>query len=338
MFGGWRGGLGGVLFRFHLGAAFADGHEEHAGEDEDHGHDLQEGEGVHAPPHGDDAGDDGLHVAIHADDGRAQIVLAHGRQQVAEERPAADHESDSKVHHGVERAPFQADEAFVGEGEGAKRGEKEHPFHQRHGGIAADEGLEQHEVEREADLGQHAQHVARHVSALRRGGLPAAQDEEQGAARPEDDAAHFLAGDGFFQVGGGDEHGEDGGACGDDRGVHRRRESQPESEQALVEHNTEQRGDEKQQHVAPRHFFPFGEQRGNPEQGGGARHAAVGQDKRGDGASQEHEFRHGRHEPPHGVGGEHGEMSFYFICFHVAYGFFDREIMWNLPKSRAFHG
>ena len=63
---------------------------------------------------GDDAGDDGLHVAIHADDGRAQIVLAHGRQQVAEERPAADHESDSKVHHEVERAPFQADEAFVG--------------------------------------------------------------------------------------------------------------------------------------------------------------------------------------------------------------------------------
>ena len=234
--------------------------------------------------------------------------MSDRHEQIAQKRAATDDEGDTRDIAPREREPVDGEQVAEGERQESQRGAGEHPFHDGDGRIPRNQAAEKNEVDRKAQLCRENEQITPDIAAVA-AALRAAEHQQQRAGRAEDDTDDFPDGDRFPEVKGRNDEGQDRQACRDDRGVDRRSQAHAEDERSLVEDDGALRGEQQKQQVFGGDRVFFHEQRQNPEQDGGAQHAAIGHDHGGDDAACHDHLGNGRHDAPHGVCAEHGCMS-----------------------------
>lgn len=230
-------------------------HQPYAEEDEDDGNALHRAKNTKAEADADDAGDDGLDVVVHRDNGGTKHLLRIHHEDVADERAAYDDEG--RLEPGRERnvAPGKRCHMTEGEGRDDKGGPEHHPLHAGDGGIALDETAEDVEVDGKAELCADDHEIAREIALFERGAAGTTHDEDESTTDAEDDAHDLLPGEGLVHEHRGDDHGDDGHRGGHDAGMDGRGEREADGEVALVEHDAKETGAEKEEKVARCHVL-----------------------------------------------------------------------------------
>ena len=261
-------------------------------------------------------GNNGLHVVVDRDDGRAQRALSDHGQDIAEERSDA---------HDVGHLPPRLGRYGLGqhlrhmaerERQQHQRCPREHVLVDGEHVVPTDERIEQRQVQREGELGKEAEEVAPDVAHLVAGVSGRGQDEDERSAATHQHARRLLPRDGLLQDNGCQQHGEDGHRRGDDARIDGRRDAQSDGVATLVAHQSEESGTDEHQLVAQRNVLLGRKQRGQPEQQTGTHHAE------GDHGDAVEAVRHGilahrSHQSPSGTGSEHAQMGYQcFVVFH----------------------
>jgi len=127
-----------------LGAGLVD--DEDAYEDECHGQDLLEAEGIDADADADDGSKDRLDVGVEADEGRPDTLLSVWNQEVGEEGGEEDEEADFKADLKGDFRVVGGEQALGRKREGHDQGEEEHPLHEGDYAVFVDQRAEDAEV------------------------------------------------------------------------------------------------------------------------------------------------------------------------------------------------
>ena len=241
---------------------------------------------VEAHDQRDDHRDDGLDVGVHADDHGTEAFLADGDEEIGHEGGEDDHVGDLPENvHGHGRQVGSPERAET-ERQGHQGREEEHPLHEGHHRILADDRLE------DAHVGGEAEGVHEHPQDAPDGGGigpgtdgDAVVDEDQHAHEAECDARHAAPGDPFLDDEGRYDERHDGAQRAHDGGVDGRRLRDGEQEGELGHEEAEERGDDHLPDIFLVDVFVRGRKQGpEPEEGRRAERAQA-------------EERHGRDVP-----------------------------------------
>ena len=189
------------------GAGAAD--EDDAADDEDGGEEFLPGEGVEADPDADGGGEDGLEVGVHADQGRAQAFLSERNQEVGNEGGEEDQVADFPADASRDGGEVGLQETPEREGQGQEQREEEHPLHEGHHVVLADQRAEKAQVQREAQAVDQQEHDTQRGRMVHTAGMDGVVDQVQHAGETERHATGFLPGNRLTQKEKGEEHGED---------------------------------------------------------------------------------------------------------------------------------
>ncbi len=227
-----------------------------AGEDQHHGNSLLPCEVVQTDDDADDGGDDGLHVIVHADQGRPQAFLPDGDEEIRDEGCEKHHESHLPRHTTLNLSKRIVYQIFDIEGNGHKHGKQEHPLHEGDHIVFRDEWAENAEIEGESqavdDHEGNAQGLGFGSTATKSYRV---ENQDQNTCQTHQNAAHFLEGDRLLQDDGCHNHGQDGRAGVGDARVDGGRHGDGLQETPLGEKQPQHRGYEDLPQVIQRHFF-----------------------------------------------------------------------------------
>ena len=253
-------------------------------EDHEGGKNLLPTEGVHAEADADGGGDDGLHVGVHADQGRTDTLLSYRDEEIGDEGGADDEVSKLGEESAREGGIVDGGYLVTGKGKRHEGGEKKYPLHERDHRIAGNEGFEKPQVERETEaIGYDEQDAYKACLTRCIGDTHTIEDEENDSEKTDGHTARFAHSDGFFQGKGGNEHRQDGRDGAHDGAIHGSDVGDGYQESYLREEESEDGGKEYLHKVLPLDLFARGEQGDEPKEQPGT-----------DGAQAEE--RHGRDE------------------------------------------
>lgn len=120
----------------------AEVHHHDTAEDHEGGKHLLPTEGVHAEADADGGGDDGLHVGVHADQGRADTFLSYRDEEIGDKGGTDDEVSKLGEESAREGGIVDSGYLVAGKGKRHEGGEKEYPLHERDHRIACNERFE----------------------------------------------------------------------------------------------------------------------------------------------------------------------------------------------------
>ena len=211
---------------------------------------------VQADDDADDGGDNGLHVVVHADQGRAQAFLSDGDEEISDESGEENHKSNLPRHAALYLSERYVYQVFDVKGYGHQHGKQEHPLHEGDHVVFRDERTENAEVEGEGQAVDDHEHDAQGLGL----GSTAAQshrveNQDQNACQTHQNAAHFLKSNRLFQDDGRHNHGQDGSAGVGDARVDGGRHGDGLQETPLGEKQTQHGGYEDLPQVVQRDFF-----------------------------------------------------------------------------------
>ena len=188
-----------------------------------------------------------------------------------------------------------------------KRGPRKHPFVDCEHIILPDNRVVECQIEGEGELGAKAHQISANVADLRASRVRTAEDEDERATATDCHAQCLLPRDRFLENEEGEYHGKDRHRCGDNAGIDRRGDAQPDVVQSLVKHDAEQSRLRQLHNVAHGNMLARTYQRGHPKEQ----------------SSPHHTKRHHRdavkttvhrrladrsHQPPDGLCGKHTQM------------------------------
>ena len=244
----------------------AEVHHHDTTEDHEGSKNLLPTEGVHAETDADGGGDDGLHVGIHADQGRADALLSYRDEEIGDEGGADDEVSKLGEEGAREGGIVDGGYLVAGKGKRHEGGEKEYPLHKRDHRIAGYERFEKPQVKRETEaIGDDEQDA--HKGCLTRsiGDSHTIEDEEDDSEKTDGHTACFTQSDGFFQGKGGNEHRQNRRNGTHDGAIHGSDVGDGNQESYLCKEKAKHRGKKYLHKILPLNFSTRSEQGDNPK-------------------------------------------------------------------------
>ena len=245
----------------------AEVHHHDTAEDHEGGKNLLPTEGVHAETDTDGGGDDGLHVGIHADQGRTDALLPYRDKEIGDKSGTNDEISKLGKEGARESCIVDGSDLVSGKGKRHEGGEKEYPLHERDHWIARNERFEYTQVERETEAIGYDEQDANEARLTRSiGDTDTIENEENDSEKTDGHTACFAQGNRFFQSKSGNKHRQDGRNGAHDGAIHGSDVWDSDKESNLREEKAKHRGKEYLQKILPIDFLTRSEQGDKPKE------------------------------------------------------------------------
>ena len=245
----------------------AEVHHHDTAEDHEGGKNLLPTEGVHAETDTDGGGDDGLHVGIHADQGRTDALLPYRDKEIGDKSGTNDEISKLGKEGARESCIVDGSDLVSGKGKRHEGGEKEYPLHERDHWIARNERFEYTQVERETEAIGYDEQDANEARLTRSiGDTDTIENEENDSEKTDGHTACFAQGNRFFQSKSGNKHRQDGRNGAHDGAIHGSDVWDSDKESNLREEKAKHRGKEYLQKILPLDFLTRSKQGDKPKE------------------------------------------------------------------------